>query len=150
MTTTIDIAQLEPLFHGLETIVADTDYTQTLTDFHQVTAGVEMAAFGGEHTPGGEAWAPLAESTVKKKGHDRILYESGDLLASLVEVGGPGNINEASDHGSIYGTEVPYAIFHETGTSRMPARPAIGLNDEAVDILADRVANATIEAIGRM
>jgi phage gpG-like protein len=141
---------MESLFHDLGSIVADTDYTETLADFQQVIAGVEMAAFGGSHEPGGAPWAELAPSTVKRKGHGKILYESGDLMASLIEVGGPGNISEVSDHGSIYGTSVLYAIFHDQGTSRMPARPPVGINQEAVDKLADMVAERTIQAIGSL
>ena len=139
--------RLSSLFAELDSIVADTDYREVLGEFQHVIAGVEAEAFEKESEPGGTPWAPLAESTIRRKGHDRILFETGDLMASFVAVGGPGNISEVSDHGSLFGTSVPYAIFHDQGTSRMPARPPVGINDAAVDRLVDMVTERTIQAI---
>lgn len=40
--------------------------------------GFLAAEFVDEVDPYGAAWAELAESTKRKKGHDRIMYETGD------------------------------------------------------------------------
>lgn len=143
-----DTAQLEGLYHDLESLVYNTDYSEVLSDFQHVIAEGEAESFSTETASNGEAWAPLAESTIRRKGHDQILFETGDLMESLIHVGGAGNISEVDSHGSIYGTSVPYAIFHDQGTSRIPARPPVGVSEDRVDQLAEMVAQRTIEAIG--
>ena len=143
-----DTEQLDGLYHDLESLVYNTDYSEALSDFQHIIAEGEAESFATETASNGEAWSLLAESTIRRKGHDQILVESFALLNSLVGVGNEGNISEVDSHGSIYGTSVPYAIFHDQGTSRMPARPPVGVSEDRVDQLAEMVAQRTIEAIG--
>lgn len=98
-------------------------------------AGVEKR-FETATDPAGRPWKPLAPSTLSawldrgrgnrkkdgslsKKGRERLasrkpLYDNGDLLGSLTSAA---NRTEAR-----VGFGVPYAAFHEFGTSRMPRR----------------------------
>ncbi|WP_397570658.1 phage virion morphogenesis protein [Schlesneria sp. T3-172] len=144
---TADTSAFESLYHDMETVVQRCDYGPMLEQFQQVIAQGEEVAFRAQSTPGGVPWAPLAESTVRRKGHAYILVDTGDLASSLIDVDGPGNINATNSHGLMFGTDVEYAIFHETGTSRMPARPAVGMSDETLDDLCERVARATIDSL---
>ncbi len=59
-----------------------------------------------------------------------ILTLTGALRNSLTIPGAEGNINEITDTSMIVGTNIPYAIYHQKGTSRMPARPPIRLSEE--------------------
>jgi len=63
----------------------------------------------------GEAWAPLAPSTVKRKGSDTILEDEGTLRESF-KLWDPENVYEATDDYLRYGSLVDYGIHHQTGT----------------------------------
>ena len=75
----------------------------------------EMIAeqFATEGRAGGTPWAPLAPST---------------LRGSLVEAGAPGHVEELDAQSLLFGSSLPYAIFHQTGTGigfgqmKFPAR----------------------------
>ena len=71
-------------------------------------------------------WAPLARSTIAQRSRRgrrvRILWDTGRLRASYVRTP---SIEVTKRYLKIW-SDVPYARFHETGTSRMPARPVIG------------------------
>jgi len=78
--------------------------------------------FARQQSPDGAAWAGLAESTLRYKRTSAILRETGSLAASIQKQ--PASSTEVR---ITAGTE--YGIFHQEGTSKMPARPFIGLND---------------------
>ena len=75
-----------------------------------------------------ESWSPLKDDTVKEKGHNKALYETGELVNS---------INAKEIHSLKYlispeGTHSPsglsnseLATIHEYGTSKIPPRPFI-------------------------
>lgn len=72
--------------------------------------------------PYGNAWAPLAPRTIAKKGHDRIMIETGATLAETRAAPLPGaGISLRTGH---------KAAWHMTPTENRPARkvmPAHGL-----------------------
>jgi phage gpG-like protein len=73
-------------------------------------AAIERQAFNSESTPEGRAWAPL-----KQPRSGRILRRTGALRRGATV---------AIVWGNTVRLRVPaYAAFHNTGTSRMPARP---------------------------
>jgi phage gpG-like protein len=81
-------------------------------DFRQMVA--EQFATRGES--GGTPWADLAPSTRRrKKSGAGILSNTGALFNSLVDPDAPGHV-EAGDNLSLeIGTDLPYAMFHQTG-----------------------------------
>lgn len=147
MTTTVDTSALDAVLNDLQSVVLNCDYQPMLEAFQAVIAHGEAEAFVAQSTPGGEPWEKLSEVTIRRKGHDVILIETSALMVSLVDINGPGNINMTMSHGLIFGTDVEYAMFHETGTSKMPARPVVGMSDETLDDLCERVAQTTIDSI---
>lgn len=64
--------------------------------------------FQEERDPYGDAWNPLAASTARRKGHARILYESGTLMRETraLPMAGAGVRLESVDYGR----------FHQEGT----------------------------------
>jgi phage virion morphogenesis protein len=79
--------------------------------------------FAKQSTPDGAGWAALAPSTLLHKKSGAILRESGALAASI-------SIVEVSSSRAIVGSSgVDYGIFHQMGTSKMPAREFIGISD---------------------
>lgn len=72
-------------------------------------------------------WAPLSPVTSAWKAEHGFppnpLIRTGRLMDSLATL--RGSPNEINTHDATFGTNVKYAHFHQTGTSRMPARPVV-------------------------
>lgn len=137
--------ELQTAIDDMRQTVATMDYSPVLTDFNTVLAEQHAGMFAGQHDSTGTQWEPLKPFTIAKKGHSQILFESGDLRESLIHVGGPGNIAEVTPKTALFGTSIAYAMFHQEGTSRMPARPPVGISEESIDQLTNMVADATVE-----
>lgn len=100
-------------------------------------------SFAREGSPKGP-WAPLAKSTVRRRGSARpILQHTGQLRHSVTSDHGP-DWALAGVLKSDRGRNV--AAFLQQGTSRMPARPFLALWPEH----ADDVAHQTVEFIRRV
>lgn len=86
----------------------------------------------GQYASGG--WAALAPSTVEQKqrlGLDNgILKRSEAFYRSMTEKGDPNQRVVIGRRKFEMDTKLDYAGFHQTGTSRMPARPQ-NLNEAA-------------------
>lgn len=148
MTTTItDPTEIGPILWGLMTQARSMTYEPVLQESLQDIAEYEAGMFAGEYDSSLTSWAPLAASTIKRKKHDRILIDTGALRESLVHVGGSGNIAAAAERGLVFGTDVEYAHFLQDGTSRMPARPPVGISDETLDKICDRIADDTVRQL---
>lgn len=90
---------------------------------------LETDLFNSAGASQGEAWPPLAASTIERKGHDTILVDTEDLKNSLTqrdfEGEAGGMILEVGPNFIRFGTSMSYAIYHQHGTSRMPQRKVI-------------------------
>lgn len=122
------------------------DYSTALEPFITTLEQTHAAGFESESTPGGEKWPPLAPSTVRRKGHDVILLETGRLKSSLV-AGGADAVREVSHRGLLFGTQVEYASIHQNGTSRIPQREHVGMNEETCQSIVDAVADAAVASM---
>ena len=129
----------------METRLINADYELELKTTQQEVADYEAGMFAGEFDSNLNDWPALKPSTIARKGNDRILVETGALRASLVSVGGPGNISATAPRGMLFGTEVEYAIFHQEGTRKMPARPPVGMSEETLDRAVERIADSAVE-----
>jgi len=58
----------------------------------------------------------------------RVLTLRGSLRDTLTRAGHPQAIYEATPRSLTLGSRVPYAIYHQTGTGKMPARRPIDLS----------------------
>jgi phage gpG-like protein len=58
-----------------------------------------------------------------------ILQRTGDLMASLTNPNDPNTVRIEERKALTLGSRIPYAIYHQTGTSKMPARPEIQLTE---------------------
>jgi len=111
-------------------------------DFRPAWRGVigaledEMRArFDAEGAQGGESpWPPLSAAYAARKervyGRQPILVQTGRMRESFQ--GGGDAIRDAGRMSLRYGTSVPYATFHQSGTSRMPPRPPLILSERGV------------------
>jgi len=106
--------------------VRDLQLAAGMTALSLIKDAFVQKARGGTDAAG-DSWAPLADSTKRKKrrrGNPEILRDTGVLLNSLSPgVSVPGQVLEVHPGEVIVGTNVPYAPFIHLGTPRMPARP---------------------------
>lgn len=91
--------------------------------------------FDREISPHGRKWKPLAPSTIERKGHDRILFETGRLRRSLIQQTSDSVVKirrmRGRQLGTItFGTKVPYAQYHQYG-GRLPIRKHVGFSIRA-------------------
>jgi phage gpG-like protein len=111
-------------------------FQESLADQQPALAAIaddlrEMIArqFASEGRAEGAPWAKLAPSTLRRRrASTPILYETGALLRSLGEPGAAGHVEELEGYSLTLGSRLPYALYHQTGTRRMPARPIIVLS----------------------
>lgn len=97
-----------------------------------------VAAFsvGGHQRHGGQRWKSLAPSTIRRKGHAKILIEKGVLRASFFF-----KVISAVPGRSIIdlGTNVKYAKFHQIGAKHLPIRKVVDVTKQDAKILAETV-----------
>lgn len=118
--------QIEP---PLEFILQQTGrFQEALLDLEPLWERVKPVAaeVEEEQWAGAGDWAPLADSTIRRKEAGGWpldpLVRTGDLKESLTD---PGLAADSGPQHMIYGTDVDYAQFHQEGTIHMPARQLI-------------------------
>lgn len=110
-----------------------------VSDFRPVWPEIELAffrlmseQFDSEGQRGGAKWKPLSEKyrqwKEKKYPGRPILHLTGRLRRSLSVVGGGDQIREPEPLSLTLGTRVPYAVYHQRGGGRLPARPPMQIN----------------------
>ena len=101
-------------------------FTELADDF----LSIERQQFTSEGGFASGGWAPLADSTVRRRGSAHpILVEHGDLKASLTDAAAKGAIREITSDSLFVGTDIDYAPFHQRGTGRMPRRRPVEFRD---------------------
>lgn len=89
----------------------------------------EQKQFKSEGGYGSAGWAPLSAAYAARKrrevGNKPILVYSGTLKKGLTHRPFPVEAVEAQF--AVFGTDLDYALYHQHGTPRMPARPVISL-----------------------
>lgn len=108
---------------------------QVADDFREMVA----EQFATEGRAEGTPWAPRKSSPVgatrrvARLGRGTaspLLIRTGALRDSFTRRGASGSIEKIDGQALSIGSRLPYAIFHQFGTRRMPARPIIVLSDE--------------------
>jgi phage virion morphogenesis protein len=77
--------------------------------------------FASQTDPDGKSWAGLAPSTLARKKTSAILRETSTLVNSISS-SSAGLIGQVS-------ASTEYGIYHQSGTSKMPQRKFIGINE---------------------
>lgn len=94
---------------------------------------IERKQFESQGTYGAGGWVSLSPSYAEWKELNypgrQILQLTGALMASLVGKTSD-SIEEIEKLVMAIGSKLNYALFHQTGTGRMPARPVIKLTEE--------------------
>lgn len=106
---------------------------------------VEDALFASQGRRGGGSWKPLAESTIRDKGHDTILVETTDLLESLTREDAKYQIIHFGEASLEFGTERPGAGAHQKGRG-VPRRPIFKFTKYDEDRWANIISNHLLKA----
>ncbi len=90
----------------------------------------------------GPGWAPLAPSTLaSRRGTTaQILQDTGRFAGSIHGTSGS-DYAEAS-------TDVGYAIYHVTGTAKMPRRDPFDLDDSRIEAAVETIATYMLAHMG--
>jgi len=88
--------------------------------------------------------APALVARTGRGNASPLLVRTGALRDSLIGLGG-GHVEEIDERSLTLGSRVPYAMFHQLGTRRMPARPIIVLSDARAERWAEIVRGAIEE-----
>ncbi|RRN04676.1 phage virion morphogenesis protein [Bibersteinia trehalosi] len=118
--------EIQQKFKKLAQVVDSREITRKVANVLLQEAEV---AFDNEKSPQGESWAKLNQD-YKKRRYDKgytgnILQVTGDLVKSL--------IIDYGDNFAVIGAGEPYGQYHQLGTSKMPARPFLGLSHDGVE-----------------
>lgn len=152
MITTLIKTQsdMEKFFSQIHQDFRDVRYVKILQGIVADLETLHAQYFVSESDPTGKPWPVLEPSTIMAKGHDTILVDTGKLKASLEGKTGDSIREvfvEGETHGLMFGTDLEYAHYHLTGTSRMKARPEVGINNEVMDALTGRMLDFAIEEL---
>ncbi len=114
--------------------------------------------FARQAGPDGAGWAPNRPSTIKRKGHARILRGiprdghplSKSLTLALAEFAVRYTIDEWPSRAQlIFGTDAPHHGYNQDGTSRAPARPHVGVTLQYFDGMVGRAADHALKGLKR-
>lgn len=121
-----DTTEIQNKFKKLAQVVDGREITRKVAN---VLLQEAEAAFDNEKSPEGEPWVKLNQDYKKRrynKGYTgNILQVTGDLVKSL-------NI-DYGDNFAMIGASEPYGQYHQLGTSKMPARPFLGLSNDGIE-----------------
>ncbi len=86
--------------------------------------------FVNQSAPDGTPWARFKHKPSAKRGgaSAKLLRDTGVLQASVTS----GVVEDVTSFSLRWGTNVPYAKFHQFGTRHLPARPFIGITPAMV------------------
>ena len=130
MTTTLEIQLIDQDFR--EAIarlqVAAADLSPLMAQIAAHLEAVAQRAFENESDPNtGGKWAALSPRYLARRQRmgrwpGKILQLTGEMAASLV--------SESDADSALVAIGTSYAKYHQFGTSRMPARPFLGLDEQ--------------------
>lgn len=142
----IDAKDFARTVTSLATVLANAPAGDLMRELLYMTHEAQAANFTMAQSGAGEQW-PLRKyhgHPIKDKGRSGypghpLLIDTGDLYLSVTSTSGPDHVGEILDRAFTSGTDLPYAGFMEFGTDKIPARPFIGIGEEPVAAMADKV-----------
>jgi phage gpG-like protein len=124
------------------------DFQPVIEDFGRQISAAEKGNFASQGAGFGLPWPALSPLTLAEK--QRKGYPSTSLVrtgALQAAVGESVMLTPTSVQVGVDLSAVPYAAYHQTGTSRMPARVLVAVSDDMIDemmqTLRAYLANAT-------
>lgn len=106
-----------------------TDATEGFRAVRDVLENAARRQFGSAGRYGGVPWQRLADSTIARKGHARILRATDRLMNSLLQRAHPDHVEKIGPDTLRWGSSVEYGKFHQSrrARTRLPWRPVVRL-----------------------
>jgi hypothetical protein len=154
-------------FDGLQEVYDDIALQFEEMDFEPYLAGelpllekFHAERFATQTDATGQAWAANAPRTIKRKGHARVLrgmpsegFRLSRSLTQRLRHSTEDAVREVvqAESGAYlsFGTTRPYSGTNQDGTSRIPARPHVGMNEEFVDKSAERACDYALATLAK-
>lgn len=170
--------ELQSLMDGIVEDFEAIDYTAVMSDELNRLSDLHRGFFNASSGPDGVAWKPNAPSTIRQKGHSTVLrgvrsakprkrkggpkfvrtrWIGGFRLATSLTLKSGQSTGDAIREGiqtdtggwMKFGTDVEYSGYNDQGTSRIPARPHIGMDDKHLDGMVERTLDYTIKELAK-
>lgn len=130
------------------------DLTPYWNDVQQEFYKIEKAQFASEGKTGASGhWKqlsmPYADIKARNYGDLPILELTGSLKASLTSESASGAITKKEKDSLTLGSSIPYGAYHQSGTSKMPARPPISLTENQTAQLLRKLTKQLKEVANR-
>ena len=145
MTTiniTLDARQVKSDFRGMSRRAQN--FKPAFRWFMKELQVLHMQNFATRGATDGSVWKPLdpeyAAWKLENYGARGILVADGSLRSSLVFDNARGAVRDIRRKGMRFGTDLPYAKFHQTGTRNMPERRPLITNEALYERLAENMA----------
>lgn len=110
------------------------DASPAFEEIYQYLLKIEQKQFASEGEYAGSVWADLAEATVADKARrglrPEILRATDELYHSLTAENDPNQLKVISPSMLAFGSLMPYAKLHQTGTENMAQRRPIDLTEQ--------------------
>lgn len=142
-----DFAEAARIFRDIQQKAENANYSAATSGFLKLLEKGHQGFFSTGIDPNGKPWAPLRPATIAKKGHGIILVDRDPLMDSLTKRSDSGAIRAITDRMAVFGTSVPYAIFHQMGTSRLPIRAPVGVDSKTLDDIVNLTADTAVEQL---
>ena len=131
VTVTIETLGAERFVRAFNRIASDmTDFREPFADIYDNFCGIEERSFKAQGLP--DRWVPLSPryAAWKRKHYPgkKILERTGALKAAMTG-SGPGAVRVIGHRSAEFGTDIPYARYHQSGTRYMPRRKVVQLTD---------------------
>lgn len=170
--------ELQAFVDGIQEDMEAIDYTKLMSQELNNLADLHRGFFNASSGPDGAAWKPNASRTIRQKGHSTILRgvrtrkppkrKTGPKFVRTRWIGGYRlSTSLTLKHGQStgdairegiqtdtggwlkFGTSVEYAGYNDQGTSRIPARPHIGMDDKHLDGMVERTLDYAIKELAK-
>lgn len=132
--------ELDQLPERVVETVRDIDYEPPLRAISIRLEELHALQFNSEVSPGGDPLQPLSQSTIATKGHDHILIDKRDLMASLAGKTGDSirDVITGLEGQAVlrFGTRDPKSRRHQKGGRNLSQRKHVGTNEAGVKEMA--------------
>jgi phage gpG-like protein len=152
--------ELQDVYDALAEDIDGTDYQDWMASELVRMADLHRTFFRNQTGPDGVAWPKNAPSTIKRKGHSRILRgipsNNHRLSRSLTErstrTTGDAIREMAQTDTAAYmsfGSAVEYSAKHDVGGPNLPIRRHVGLTDEHVNKMVENLGDEIIKQLAK-
>ena len=142
-------AQVLDLSGALAPLVGRLDFRIPLRTVALYLNSQARKCFDEQRSPDGKPWARFKRKPSARRGGPsaKLLRNTGILMASLTGQAG-GHVEVLTATSLTWGSNVPYAGYHQHGTKHIPARPFLGITDQMRGRIEQIVAEYVKRALG--